>query len=142
MKSSFKTVPTDLYRHIEPEAGQVYPKSRHRRREGFDPDWAYICPGSASKAAVVAPPALRDVRRAGSRVAAGSPTVLPKAARDTRKSGSRRRAMAVWKGICGSRIGGIRCCHHRAGRIRSLYIHRCARAQRLPRRLPWLDAAV
>jgi hypothetical protein len=51
---AYRSVPPDLYRHVEPEAGEVLPVSRWRHREEFLPNWAYIYSPRASVEAVVA----------------------------------------------------------------------------------------
>jgi hypothetical protein len=51
---TFKPVPADLYRFVEPEAGQVLPATRWRQREEFVPDWEYIYSPRASAVAVAA----------------------------------------------------------------------------------------
>jgi hypothetical protein len=51
---TFRRVPPDLYRHVEPEAGEILPVTRWRRQEEFCPNWAYIYSSGASKDAVVA----------------------------------------------------------------------------------------
>jgi hypothetical protein len=50
----YKPVAADLYRYVEPEAGEVLPVTRWRHEEEFCPDWAYICSPAASCEAVVA----------------------------------------------------------------------------------------
>jgi hypothetical protein len=57
--TEFLPIPFDLYRRVEPEAGQVLPaltgRYRARRpREEFTPDWRYLLSGRASVEAVVA----------------------------------------------------------------------------------------
>lgn len=50
----FRPIPADLYRTVEPEAGEVLPVSRYRRSEEFHPNWAHICSPAATVDAVVA----------------------------------------------------------------------------------------
>jgi hypothetical protein len=47
-------IPTDLYWHVEPEAGHVLPVTRWRHHEEFCPNWAYIGSPQASNDAVAA----------------------------------------------------------------------------------------
>jgi len=52
-------IPNDLYRHAEPEAGEILPALTGRLKprrpvEQFDPDWGYVLTGRASTVAVVA----------------------------------------------------------------------------------------
>lgn len=56
---TFKEIPRDLYRQVEPEAGNVLPALKGRYRsyrphDEFEPNWTYLLSGHASKAAVVA----------------------------------------------------------------------------------------
>ncbi|MBF6333506.1 hypothetical protein [Nocardia transvalensis] len=50
----FKPIPPDLYRTVEPAAGTIWPVTRYRRHEVFEPNWPYLLSGKASAAAVVA----------------------------------------------------------------------------------------
>jgi hypothetical protein len=52
--SAFKQVPPDLFRRVEPEAGEVLPVTRWRHEEEFRPHWDYIYSAAASNDAVVA----------------------------------------------------------------------------------------
>lgn len=56
--TTFLPIPHDLYRHAEPEAGEILPAltgrdKRYRPVERFDPNWGYILSGRASTVAVV-----------------------------------------------------------------------------------------
>lgn len=50
----FRPVPDRLYATASPQAGEVLPANRHRRREEFHPDWGYICSPAATVQEVVA----------------------------------------------------------------------------------------
>lgn len=59
MKYEFKEIPRDLFRQVEPEAGEVLPALKGRLKprrpvDEFVPDWSYLLTVKASKVAVVA----------------------------------------------------------------------------------------
>ena len=51
---TYRSVPPDLYRHVEREAGEILPVTRWRHCEEFVPDWGYVHSQRASVEAVVA----------------------------------------------------------------------------------------
>lgn len=50
----FKTIPSGILQRVEPEAGQVLPATRQRRRVEFHPNWQWVCSAEASPEAVAA----------------------------------------------------------------------------------------
>lgn len=57
--TTFTRIPPGLYRHAEPEAGEILPAltgrlKSYRPVEQFDPEWTYVLTGRASVVAVVA----------------------------------------------------------------------------------------
>ncbi|MFE0025472.1 hypothetical protein [Amycolatopsis sp. NPDC059021] len=57
--TTFTPIPRNLYRHAEPDAGEILPAltgrfKRHRPVEEFTPNWGYVLTGRASTTAVVA----------------------------------------------------------------------------------------
>lgn len=57
--TTYTPIPHNLYRHAEPDAGEILPAltgrlKRSRPVEEFDPNWGYVLTGRASTVAVVA----------------------------------------------------------------------------------------